>query len=211
MRRLAALTLCVLGLLWSEAKLVDKFTAGHSSLGLAATDPRLAELITFGHKRVFNDLLHLWLLQKLIPSPGGQGISADKLRQKVRAVARHRPKILSFYLLGCFTLTYAYGDPNFCVEILTLGFAVMPQQWILPATAGYMAAFKLAQPKRAAHYYRQASQIATAPPYLTSLARSLEKGELPKRRGGDHELELLFRGVKDWRLRRHLKGYPRKH
>lgn len=94
--------------------------------------------------------------------------------------------------------------PHESIEILTKGMKHQPESWLLPFFVGYNYYYELQDPENAAKYFRIASHLPGAPPYLAQLAArmTVEAGD------PDAALEFLVRlhrQIQDDRLKESLE------
>lgn len=144
---------------------------------LLAVHPSLLNIITLGHKNLYSDFAYFWLLQSLINDKYSSR-DPDKLLNKINLVIRHHPNIDSLYSLSCFVMSLDYHRPGECEKILNEGMLALPQNWLLPALAGYMFAFVFHDNLKASYYYQKAAQIPTCPEYLRLLSKRLQNKSL---------------------------------
>ena len=169
----------------------------------------MLKLATLGHKNVYDDLSYFWLLQKLISNKVDTQ-KADLLFHQIKLVTRHHPAIESLYSLACFVLALDYSRPELCEPIAQDGIQTFPDNWTLPAIVGYMHAFLLNNPLKAAFYYRKAAEKPKCPPYIAKLSQSL----LDHRLGNmDREgtIRAIIEGAEDHDFRDFLMKYFEQH
>jgi hypothetical protein len=97
----------------------------------------------------------------------------DEVQKTILKVTRHGPKIESLYMLSCFVLAFDMHRPDLCEAVTVDGMKAVPQGWRIPMTQGFIDAFNLKDPARAAMYYGLAASRAEAPPYLGTYAAKL--------------------------------------
>ena len=139
---------------------------------LADLDTRLINILTLGHRGLYDDFITIYALQYLI-EPEIQKLPAADVQNAVRAVSRHRPKIESFYMLSCFVLSLDMKAPELCEPVNLDGMAALPKSWRIPATQGFVHMTLLKDNARASLWYELASSKPGAPPYFKSLASKL--------------------------------------
>jgi hypothetical protein len=145
---------------------------------LAITTPALAEfrteilgVMTLGHRNIWDDYAHIRTLQ-FLADPATQAVGGEVLSRAVMVVARHKPRIDTFYMLACFILL-DMRRPELCEPLMIEGIAARPESWRLPLTQGFVSAFKMHDRAKAATYYALAASRPGAPPYIESVSRKL--------------------------------------
>tara|TARA_Y100001970_G_scaffold247720_1_gene316673 strand:+ start:231 stop:893 length:663 start_codon:yes stop_codon:yes gene_type:complete len=148
-----------------------------------ATAPFLGEyknsvidLVMFGHRRLYDDLVYLWLIQYIVED---KVVASDyhKDFERIKNIVRLGPKIETVYPLSCFVLAYDYKKPQDCHFITVRGLEFFPSSWVIPMTQGYLSGFQLNDPLRASFYYHMASKLPHSPPYVAKLAEKFAKKE----------------------------------
>lgn len=135
--------------------------------------PRTISLLTLGFKAAYDDFLAIWVVHYLA-SPDASVYDLDSLDRMLQRVAAIRHPLESIYMFSCFTLTML-KRPRSCESILHTGMEVLPDGWRLPLTMGFVYAFDLDEPKKAAIYYNACSERRHAPTYIKNVARKLAK------------------------------------
>lgn len=168
-------------LLWQNSKTLQKIELHNQrenlSPPLANFPPRLINVITLGHKDLYDDLITFWLLQHLIPSSNEAPEPLDLVYSRIIRVLKLHPKIEAIYLFACYSLYFRWKKPELCQDITTLGLQAFPTSWKIPLTQGYMLAFPLNKPVEASLYYQRAASQANAPKFAASFANKLLRKE----------------------------------
>ena len=98
-----------------------------------ATAPFLGEyknsvidLVMFGHRRLYDDLVYLWLIQYIVED---KVVASDyhKDFERIKNIVRLGPKIETVYPLSCFVLAYDYKKPQDCHFITVRGLEFFPR------------------------------------------------------------------------------------
>ncbi len=139
---------------------------------LADLDTRLINILTLGHRGLYDDFITIYALQYLI-EPDILKLPATDVQKAIRTVSRHRPKIESFYMLSCFVLSLDMKSPELCEPVCLDGMAALPHSWRIPATQGFVYMSLLKDKARAALWYEMAGSKPGAPAYMKSLAGKL--------------------------------------
>ena len=139
---------------------------------LSRFDPGVINLLTLGYRGVYDDFLAIWLVQIFADPQVGQADPAQ-LNSILQAAVQQQPKLESVYMLSCFVMTFEMRHPEYCDALIGEGIKAMPQSWRLPATAGYVAAFKSRDPSKASLYYALAAAQPGAPGYFKSFSAKL--------------------------------------
>ncbi len=140
---------------------------------LSQINPVFIDLLTFGHKAIYDDFINLWLLQILMDTR--KPSDPEQLMQSVRSVIRHHPRLETVYMLSCFTMYLEYKRPEFCQEIILAGLQAFPDSWRLPMTQGYVHYFLLKEPAQAASFFMMAASRTQSPDYVKRVVQKLLK------------------------------------
>ena len=135
--------------------------------------PLTISLLTLGFKAAYDDFLAIWIVHYLA-SPDTSIYDLDSLDNMLQKTAAIRHPLESIYMFSCFTLTML-KRPRSCETILHTGMEVLPDGWRLPLTMGFVYAFDLDEPRKAAIYYNACSERENAPTYIKNVARKLAK------------------------------------
>jgi len=141
---------------------------------LVNLDTRLLDILTFGHRGLYDDLITIWMLQ-VVMDPRILSTPPERLLDLLIRVGRHQPQIESFYLLGCFVLAFDLKRPDLCEPILKIGTSAFPTRWRIPVTMGVIAAHYLNDREKAQVYYQIASQRPMVPEYIKATASRLAR------------------------------------
>lgn len=145
---------------------------------LTQLDTRMLDILTLGHRTLYDDLLHVWMIQVLV-DPRVRTVKPEDLQAFVLNATRHRPRIESLYMLSCFVLATDLARADLCEKITLDGLKAFPGSWRIPVTQGFIEAQVMKNPKTAALYYGIAASRAEAPEFLKKLTQNLvEKNEL---------------------------------
>lgn len=173
---------------------------------LAGVDPRILNVLTLGHKNLYDDFAHLWMIQSLM-TPYDPGL-ADAMMGSIRTVLGHHPKIETLYMLACFVINSEFKKPEYCQEIINAGLVAFPQSWRLPMTQGFIHAFLLDQPAQASAYFTMAASRAKSPPYVAKVAEKLIRKENLNLDDLNKSVELLMGTPYESRFREMLRNLP---
>jgi hypothetical protein len=165
------------------------------SLPLLSLNPSLINVITLGHKGLFNDLSYFWLLQK-ITHENKSPQDPDRIFRQIKLVTRHHPDIESVYTLSCFVMTLDFHQGNRCVDIADDGIKALPRNWMILAVVAYVFAFVLKDTVKASYYYKKTEGLPGSPAYLHELSDRLLKGAVEKK-DGENALRSIIEGTKD--------------
>ncbi len=139
---------------------------------IATLSRPVADIVTLGHKSVFDDFMHIWMLQiftsKDIPKNDGA-----RLFESIKMVADQQIGIESFYMLACFYMDSDMGRPGDCEYIALKGLQAFPQSWRIPMIMGFIYNFRLNDPVKAAAMYGIAASRQQSPPYVIRVAQKL--------------------------------------
>lgn len=199
----------VYGSLFLPAGLVSyesKTSVNENAPPLSYLPPDLITMLTAGHRRVYDDLIYLWLIQHIVPEKVGEyTIAPDILEKRIHNTLRQLPKIESLYLISCLTMALKLHKPESCAKISEFGLKGIPENWRVSATQAYIYAFKLENPVKASFYYHQASKNPKAPQFVHSLAKKLlEKKSLGPE---DHQNHINYlKQLPGWESFEHFSG-----
>ncbi len=168
-------------------------------------DERLINVLTLGHRGLYDDVINIWLLQSLLDERA-QARTADEVFRSMRRVTDLHPKIESLYMLCCFVLAQDLKRPDLCEPISLAGLKALPDSWRIPVTQGFIAFYNLHDPQKAALYYGLAASRQDAPPFLGKLAKNLiEKNQIsvPEMQ---QTLDGLLGGAQGSKFGKYMKG-----
>lgn len=140
---------------------------------LAHWSPRAVDLITLGHRGLYDDFSAIWAMQVLVDSDLKKSHTPEQIYASIEPSLRQTPKIESFYLLSCFVLSLELNEPRYCETISLLGLKAFPNSWRIPMTQGFIASFKTGNKAQAAAFYGLASTRPQSPPWVQGLAARL--------------------------------------
>lgn len=146
---------------------------------LSALHTNLINVITLGHRGLYDDFATIWTIQFLAESKLTQKTNSDEIYAAIDSVTRHHPRIEALYLLACFTLAEDFKRIDRCEKISADGMIALPNSFRIPMMQGLMATLDGQDHLKAAAYYHMAAKAPGSPKYLTSVANKLtEKGYL---------------------------------
>ena len=134
--------------------------------------PKALQLVFLGFNNIYEDYLHIWLLQKLI-NKNLKTQDINIINKQILSVVELKPKIESLYSISCFVLTFDLYRPDLCESIIKKGMEALPESWLIPMLQGYISAFKLKDPIKASFYYHQAGSKIKSPSYPKKLAKKI--------------------------------------
>ena len=158
---------------------------------LADMNPRLVNILTLGHRGLYDDFLAIHALQYLMDQ-NLQNIDSKITADALMAAARQEPKIQSFYMLGCFTLALNLKHPEYCEALNLVGVKAVPESWRIPLTQGFVFYNNIIDYGAASRWYALAASRPGAPEYLASLARKLADKSLMSIEEEKKTLEMMF-------------------
>jgi hypothetical protein len=178
----------------SGLRLADLRFEDEDVFPLLTLKPSLVNIVTLGHKELYNDLAYFWLLQTLIKEDDAVR-DHDQVLHKIQLLTKHRPQIESLYMLSCFVMALDFHRPQDCEAIINDGIDALPKSWLVPAIGGYMFAFVLKDPVKASLFYSKIESIPGHPDYLTKLNKRLLKGI--EKKDGEKALRSIIDGTTD--------------
>jgi hypothetical protein len=137
-------------------------------------DTRLLDILSFGHRGLYDDFVAIWMLQ-ILTDPRLKNFPPEEVQQMLVRVGRHKPLIETFYLLGCFVLTFDLKRPDLCEPLMRQGTEAFPRNWRIPVTMGIIAAHHLHDNALASLYYGIGAQRDEVPEYIQKTATRLAK------------------------------------
>lgn len=144
---------------------------------LAYLDSKTLNLITFGHRGLYDDFAMVWAIQFLADRELKAKATAEELNSAMVSIVSHTPKIEALYLLSCYVLALDYKRPEFCESISVQGLKAFPNSWRIPMTQGFIASFEQKDDIKAAAFYQLAASRPSSPTYVAKLAARLtERG-----------------------------------
>jgi hypothetical protein len=159
---------------------------------LSSLDRKIIDIVTLGQRALYDDFMNVWMIQ-ILGDPAVKSENADAIAKTVYQVTRLKPKVESMYMLPCFILGLDFNRPELCERMIIDGLAAFPESWRLPMTQGFMFAFKLNDPAKAAGFYSLAASRPQSPPYVGSLAKKLLNKESVSQEDVNTALELMFK------------------
>jgi tetratricopeptide (TPR) repeat protein len=146
------------------------------------------KLAVMGYRQLAADIIWLQAVQQF-----GKRSSTDEeylwAYHAVDVVTDLDPKFTYAYQAAGTVLGVWGGRPEESIAILKKGMQHNPETWELPFYIAYDYFYEMCDPASAAKYFRMASKLAGAPPYLPRLAArmTVEAGD------PDAALEFLYR------------------
>ncbi|MCX6130441.1 MAG: hypothetical protein NTX25_15435 [Proteobacteria bacterium] len=138
---------------------------------LSGLSPNFINILTLGHKAVYDDFIDIWLLQALMDERRGN--DSERMMTSIRSVIKHLPKLETIYMLACFTMFQDLKNPAACQEIMLAGLKAFPASWRLPMTQGYVEYFLMKQPAQAASFFMMAASRPDSPIYVQKTVQKL--------------------------------------
>ena len=165
-------TFCFLGFL-SVNKIRPRETARQvvTAPPLSSLHPLLLELSILGQKNLYDDFMHIWMLQSLADDQLVKS-QPEQVEKAILQVAKHSPKIETFYMLSCIVI-FESADPRSCEPLIISGLKAFPNSWRLPMMLAYVYHFKLNDYAKAAAMFGLASSRQNSPEYVARLAKKL--------------------------------------
>ena len=138
---------------------------------LSNLSSNMINIMSLGHKAIYDDFINIWLLQALLDDRRGN--NPERMMQSIRSVIKHLPKLETLYMLSCFTMFQDLKKPEACQEIMLAGLKAFPTSWRLPMTQGYVEYFLLRHPAQAASFFMMAASRPDSPPYVQKTVQKL--------------------------------------
>ncbi len=198
---LAALLYQVTAHTWSYSKRDYRLVDDPPFAGMR---PELIDVLTLGHRGLYDDLLSIWSIQMLIDQRTNLQDPAA-LQRSVLQLTRQQPRVESVYMLSCFVLALDLGRPEACEPVTIDGLKALPDSWRIPVTQGFISAYKLQDRAKAALYYSVAASRPEAPEFLRQLAANLARKEDLSPSDLEGTLRQILQGRTDSRLRSFLE------
>ncbi len=139
---------------------------------LAHLDTHVLDVVTLGHRGLWDDIAAIWTIQILMDKRLAS-FPVEDINRAVTDVTHHHPHIENLYLLGCYVIGMDLKHPENCERLIQDGLAAFPDSWRLPLTEGLIAIEYLHDPKSAAVYYAMAASRPGAPDFLRSYANKI--------------------------------------
>jgi len=139
---------------------------------LAQLPPDILRLISFGRMPLVHDFFQVWMVQALNDERLTPDL-ADTLADTLVLLSRHGLRHEFSYLAGCLTLWDRLDRADLCFKVNEAGLRNIPRSWRLAMTQGFIDAFVLEQPTRAAFFYQLAASRENSPDYVASVAQKL--------------------------------------
>jgi hypothetical protein len=157
---------------------------------LVEMDPRVIDILTMGHRGLYDDFINIWAIQILMDEAVLKE-SPDDVADAIRRVTRQGPKLESLYMLSCFVMAMDFRRPDLCLPFTMDGLAAFPESWKIPLTQGAIMAFRMDKRAEAAPFFHLASIRPKAPPFLASFSRKLQQQANVSSDDVDKGLEFL--------------------
>lgn len=142
---------------------------------LASLSTKHIDLITLGHRGLYDDFMTIWAIQFLADPHLRERASAEELNATLTSITRHLPRTEALYLYSCFVLSFDYNRPEFCEAFSVKGLKAFPNSWRIPMTQGFIAFFQQKDDVKAAAFYQLAASRPGSPAYVARLADKLAK------------------------------------
>jgi tetratricopeptide (TPR) repeat protein len=117
--------------------------------------------ISFGYHALLSDFVYLWSIQYY-----GDPIFSPKmeyLKHTYDIITDLDPNYIDAYQTGALFMFYEGRNPAAGLELLDRGLQKNPNEWILPADAGFYCYMNLKDKARAIEYFNKVTKIPTAP------------------------------------------------
>lgn len=189
---LTPITLSGAYLIQSAPERVDRLNQEYKTFSpppLSNLKPSFIDIITLGHKHVYDDFINLWLLQALLDE--NKPANVEQAMLGIRSVVQHQPKLETIYMLSCIVMFDDYKEPKHCQEIILEGLKAFPTSWRLPMLQGYVHAVLLEEPAQAASFFLMAASRPKAPSWVQRLAKKLIDQKNIRSEDLDRSIEIL--------------------
>jgi tetratricopeptide (TPR) repeat protein len=116
---------------------------------------------SFGYHALLSDFVYLWSIQYY-----GDPIFSPKmeyLKHTYDIITELDPHYIDAYQTGALFMFYEGRNPKSGLELLDKGIERNPNEWILPADAGFYCYMNLKDKRRAIDYFNKVTKIPTAP------------------------------------------------
>lgn len=116
---------------------------------------------SFGYHALLSDFVYLWSIQYY-----GDPIFSPKmeyLKHTYDIITELDPYYIDAYQTGALFMFYEGRNPQAGLELLDKGIKKNPNEWILPADAGFYCYMNLKDKARAIEYFNQVVKIPDAP------------------------------------------------
>lgn len=168
--------LLVLAALWvvtgRTAAFAMRDTAVMTPPPLISLEPRILDVLTGGHRGLYEDFAFIWTLQSLV-DPNLVTLDGELVQRELLKVSRHLPEIETFYMLGCFTLAFDLKRPDLCEPITLDGMKAVPASFRIPLTQGFLFFHEMNQPAKGAMYFGVAATRPHSPEFIGRMATKL--------------------------------------
>jgi hypothetical protein len=129
-------------------------------------------MVTLGHRGLYDDFINIWAIQFLFDERLKQEDPED-IQKSLLAITRHKPKLESLYMAGCYTLYWEFNRPDLCEKITLDGLAAFPNSWRIPLSQGFVSAHALKDWDQAAIFYGMAASRESSPEWLKGVAQNI--------------------------------------
>jgi hypothetical protein len=158
---------------------------------LSRLDTRFINILTLGHRGLYDDYLTITAIQFLADKKIRQ-MPTQRVFDTIKGIARHEPHNEAFYTLSCFVLAVDLGHSELCEPITMYGLKAHPKSWKIPALQGFIFAFKLNSPEDALQYYDMALSRPNAPKFFKGIVTLLRDGGSISNETGEKLLRQIF-------------------
>ncbi len=142
---------------------------------LSSLNTNLINVITLGHRGLYDDFATIWTVQFLAESNLASKSTADEVYAAIDSVTRHHPKFESLYIIGCFTMADVFKRFDRCEKISSDGMIAFPRSYQIPMVEGVLLMNELKDNLKAAAFFQLAAAAPGSPKYLNSVAEKLIK------------------------------------
>ena len=158
---------------------------------------RLLQILDLGHSELLADLIYLWSIQFYGNYPGG--VRYDYLVQIYdRVITELDPRFRDAYILGALILSMEARRPEAALTLLDKGIRALPDDWLLPFEAGFIAYHDLRDYARAAEYFRTAIERPGVPPPVRRFHAEMFNRMGDRRTSRRHWQEILATAESDY-------------
>ncbi len=146
---------------------------------LASLKTSRINLVTLGHRGLYDDFATIWAIQFLADQSLTKKATAKEVNDAIRSITQHQPRLESLYLLSCYVMALDFNSPENCEGISVDGLKAFPNSWRIPMTQGFVATYKMNDDLKAASFFELAASRPKSPAYVGRLAKKLsEKGSI---------------------------------
>jgi hypothetical protein len=140
---------------------------------LATLSADRLRIVTLGHKGLYDDFATIWAIQFLADPDLKSKSTASEVYAALLPIANNRPRLESFYMMGCFVLALDFKEPGYCETLSIQGLKAFPTSWRIPMTQGFIATLIENNDLKAAAFYQLAASRENSPAYVAKLVTRL--------------------------------------